>query len=165
MAAITIYSDFGAPKNKVWHCFPLFPHLFAMKWWDQMPWSSFSEGWALSQLFHSPLSLSSRGFLGPLLFLPNLLISQASLQIFLFDYFIYRRIRCLWHELVLKFINWIDQNHDVLSLKIMNLQGISYQPGVLLLKVMAVALKGFKIKKWFQSVKLLPKQRKRSPPM
>ena len=30
-----------------------------MKWWDQMPWSSFSEYWALSQLFHSPLSLSS----------------------------------------------------------------------------------------------------------
>ena len=28
-----------------------------------MPWSSFSECWALSQLFHSPLSLSSRGFL------------------------------------------------------------------------------------------------------
>ena len=28
-----------------------------MKWWDRMPWSSFSECWALSQLFHSPLSL------------------------------------------------------------------------------------------------------------
>ena len=28
-----------------------------------MPWSSFSECWALRQLFHSPLSLSSRGFL------------------------------------------------------------------------------------------------------
>ena len=37
-----------------------------MKWWDRMPWSSFSECWALSQLFHSPLSLSSRGFLVPL---------------------------------------------------------------------------------------------------
>ena len=24
-----------------------------MKWWDRMPWSSFSECWALSQLFHS----------------------------------------------------------------------------------------------------------------
>ena len=33
-------------------------HLFAVKWWDQMPWSSFSECWALSQLSHSPLSLS-----------------------------------------------------------------------------------------------------------
>ena len=28
-------------KKKVWQ-FPLFPHLFPMKWWDQMPWSSFS---------------------------------------------------------------------------------------------------------------------------
>ena len=32
MAAITICSDFGAPKNKVWQ-FPLCPHLFPMKWW------------------------------------------------------------------------------------------------------------------------------------
>ena len=31
----------------------MFLHLFTMKWWDQMPWSSFSECWALSQLFHS----------------------------------------------------------------------------------------------------------------
>ena len=38
--------------------------------WDQMPWSWFSECRASSQLFHSPLSLSSRGFLLPLHFLP-----------------------------------------------------------------------------------------------
>ena len=63
MAVITICSDFGAQENKVWHLFPLFPHLFPMKWWDQMPWSSFSECWILSQLFHSPLLLSSRGCL------------------------------------------------------------------------------------------------------
>ena len=62
MAAISICSDSGAPKNKVWH-FPLFPHLFPIKWWDQMPWSYFSECWVLSQLFHSPFSLSSRGSL------------------------------------------------------------------------------------------------------
>ena len=30
--------DFGAHKNKL-SLFPLFPHLFAMTWWDQMPWS------------------------------------------------------------------------------------------------------------------------------
>ena len=48
----------------------LSPHLFATKWWDQMPWSSFSECWVLSQLFHSPLSLSSRGSLVLLPFLP-----------------------------------------------------------------------------------------------
>ena len=41
--------------------FPWFPHLFAVKWWDQMPWSYFSECWVISQLFHCPLSLSSRG--------------------------------------------------------------------------------------------------------
>ena len=73
MAAVTICSDFGGPKNKVWQ-FPLFPHLFAIKWWDWMPWSLFTECWfffsffffecwVLSQLFHSPLSLSSRGSL------------------------------------------------------------------------------------------------------
>ena len=39
----------------------IFPHLFAMKWWDQMPWSQFCEYWVLSQLFHSPLSPSSTG--------------------------------------------------------------------------------------------------------
>ena len=39
MAAITICSDFGAPRPKSQPIFPLFPHLFAMKWWDQMPWS------------------------------------------------------------------------------------------------------------------------------
>ena len=33
---------FEAQKNKVW-LFPLFPHLFPMKWWDWMPWSLFFE--------------------------------------------------------------------------------------------------------------------------
>ena len=31
MATVTICSDFGAPKNKVSHCFHCFPHPFAMK--------------------------------------------------------------------------------------------------------------------------------------
>ena len=78
MAVVTICSDFGVPKNKVWHCFPLFPHRFPVKWWDQMPWSSFSECWALSQLFYSPLSLSSRGFLN----LAFKLLQQPSTQYF-----------------------------------------------------------------------------------
>ena len=38
MAAVTICSDFGAQENESLSQFPLFPHLFAMKWWDQMPW-------------------------------------------------------------------------------------------------------------------------------
>ena len=46
------------------------PHLFTMKWWDQMPWSSFFKCWVLRQCFHSPLSPSSRGSLIPLHFLP-----------------------------------------------------------------------------------------------
>ena len=50
------------PK-KIKSQFPLFPHLFAMKLWDRMPWSLFSGCWVLSQFFHSPLSLSSRGSL------------------------------------------------------------------------------------------------------
>ena len=37
MAAVTICSDFGVQKNSL-SLFPLFPHLFAMKWQDWMPW-------------------------------------------------------------------------------------------------------------------------------
>ena len=32
----------------------IFPHLFAMKWWDRMPWTSFFECWVFSQLSNSP---------------------------------------------------------------------------------------------------------------
>ena len=62
MAAVIICSDFGAQENKVCHCFHFYPQLFAIKWWDQMSWSSFFEHWVLSQLLHSPLSHSTRGF-------------------------------------------------------------------------------------------------------
>ena len=48
MGAVTICRDFGALKRKSCHCFHFFPHLFAMKWWDQMPWSQFFECWVLS---------------------------------------------------------------------------------------------------------------------
>ena len=67
---MTICSDSGAQKIKS-DTVSTIPHLFAIKWWDQMPWSLFSECWALGQFFHSPLSLSSRGFLVPLHFLPQ----------------------------------------------------------------------------------------------
>ena len=49
------------PKKSL-SLFPLFPHLFAMKWWNRMPWSWFSECWVLSQPFILPLLLSSRGY-------------------------------------------------------------------------------------------------------
>ena len=35
----SLHSDFGAQENKICHCFHFFPHLFATKWWGQMPWS------------------------------------------------------------------------------------------------------------------------------
>ena len=35
--AVTICSDFGAHSKKSLLLFPLFLHLFAMKWWDQKP--------------------------------------------------------------------------------------------------------------------------------
>ena len=55
MASVTVCSDFGAPQNKICHCFHFFPHLFAMKWWDWMPWSSLF--WMLSS--QPAFSLSS----------------------------------------------------------------------------------------------------------
>ena len=74
------------PSNHLTLCRPLLllPSIFPSikvfsKWvgssnqvlgWDRMPWSSFSECWALSQLLHSPLSLSSRSSLVLLCFLP-----------------------------------------------------------------------------------------------
>ena len=63
MAAVTIYSDFGARKSKVCHCFNCFS--IYLPWSDGtgLPWSLFSDCWALSQLFNSLLSLSSRGSL------------------------------------------------------------------------------------------------------
>ena len=69
MTAVTICSDFGARENKICHCFHFSP--------IYMPWNDGTGchdlcflNIALSQLFHSPLSLSSRGSLVPLCFLP-----------------------------------------------------------------------------------------------
>ena len=43
MAAITICSDFGAPQNKVWHCFHCFPIYF--------PWSDLTYALIIRHLF------------------------------------------------------------------------------------------------------------------
>ena len=65
--------------------FPLFPHLSAMKWWDHMPWSSFFE-FFLSQLFHSSLSLSSRGSLFSSSLLSAIrVVSSAYLRLLIFS--------------------------------------------------------------------------------
>ena len=39
MAKVSVHRDFGAQEKKNLSLFPLFPHLFAMKWWDLAPWS------------------------------------------------------------------------------------------------------------------------------
>ena len=55
-----------------------------MKWWDWMPWSSFSECWALSQLFH----LTSFTFLKRLFSSSSLsairVVSSAYLKLLIF---------------------------------------------------------------------------------
>ena len=57
----------GSPRKENLSLLPPLPLLFAMK---LMPWPSFFECWVVSQLFNSSLSLSSRGSLVPLSFLP-----------------------------------------------------------------------------------------------
>ena len=62
-------SDFGAQKNKASHCLHFFPSIcHEVMGLDDM--ILFFEGQALSLLFHSPVSPSSRGSLVPLCFLP-----------------------------------------------------------------------------------------------
>ena len=56
----------------------------AMKWWDWIPWPSFFECCILSQLFHSPLLLSSRSSSVPLYFLP---LGWCHLHIWAHSYF------------------------------------------------------------------------------
>ena len=62
----TIWATREAPPRK-WNLslFSLLPHLFAMKWWDKMPWSSSFDCSVLSQVFHFLLLPSIRGSLSP----------------------------------------------------------------------------------------------------
>ena len=75
MVAVTICNNLGAQENKACHCFYFFPFY--------LPWSWFFECWVLSQLFHSPLSLLSRGSL-VLHFLPTRVLSSAYLRLLIF---------------------------------------------------------------------------------
>ena len=88
-----------------------------MKWWGWMPWSSFFECWILSQLFHSPLSPSSRGSLGLLHFL---LLGWYHLHIWGYWYFPWQsRLQLVphpaWH------FTWC-------TLHMLNKQGDNIQP-------------------------------------
>ena len=66
MVAVIISSDFGAEENKKSLTVFIVSPSICHKWWDRMPWSLFFECWVLSQLFHSPLSLTSWGSSVPL---------------------------------------------------------------------------------------------------
>ena len=69
-AAVTICSDFGAQENKVCQCFHCFP--ICLSWSDGTGCRDllFFECGVLSQIFHSPLSLSPRDSLVSCCFLP-----------------------------------------------------------------------------------------------
>ena len=83
MAAVTIWSDFGSPQNKVWHCYHCFPIYF--------PWSDGARChdqnfWMLS--FKPTFSLSSFTFIKRLLSSSSLsairLVSSAYLRLLIF---------------------------------------------------------------------------------
>ena len=82
LVAITICSDFGAPQNKVCHCFHCFP--------IHLPWSDGTgsmilvyECWVLNQLFHFLPSLFSRGS-SVLLHFAIRVVSSAYLRLLIF---------------------------------------------------------------------------------
>ena len=83
MAAVTICSDFGAPKNKVWQCFHCFPIYF--------PWSDGTRCHDLSFLnveFKPTFSLSSFTFIKRLFSSSSLsairVMSSAYLRLLIF---------------------------------------------------------------------------------
>ena len=86
MAAITICSDFGAPQNKVWHCFPIyFPwsdgarcHIFVFWMLSFKPTFSLSSftfiKWVFSSSSMSAIRMGSSAYLKLLIFLLAILI-------------------------------------------------------------------------------------------
>ena len=83
MAAITICSDFGAPKNKVWHCFHCFPIYLPWRggtmilvFWmlSFKPTFSLSTFTFIKRLFSSAIRVVSSAYLRWLIFLPAILL-------------------------------------------------------------------------------------------
>ena len=83
MAAVTICSDFGAQKNKVWHCFHCFPIYFP---WSDGPDAMTFVFWILS--FKPTFSLSSFTFIKRLLSSSSLsairVVSSTYLRLLIF---------------------------------------------------------------------------------
>ena len=83
MAAVTNSSNLGAQGKKICHCFHFFPFYWPWSWFIY-DLSMILKCWILNQLFDSPLSLSSRGFLVPLYFLHTKAVSSAYLRLLIF---------------------------------------------------------------------------------
>ena len=83
MAAVTICSDFGVPKNKVWHCLHCFPIYFP---WSDGPDAMTFVFWILS--FKPSFSLSSFTFIKRLLSSSSLsairVVSSTYLRLLIF---------------------------------------------------------------------------------
>ena len=109
-----LISWWQSPSTVIWEpkkknlSVSIFSRLLAIKWLDQMPWRSFFKFWVLSQLFHSPLSPSSRGFLILLHFLP---LEWYHLHIWSYWYFL-----CSLDS-SLQFIQ-LRISHDVLCIEV-----------------------------------------------
>ena len=72
------------PKKMKYLTVSLFSHLFAMKYWDWMPWALFFECWMLSPLFYSPLSPSSRRLFSSSSLSAIRVVSSAYLRLLIF---------------------------------------------------------------------------------
>ena len=79
MPAVIIHRNFGAQENKTCPRFQFFPHQFSIKWWDQMPWSSFF--WILS--FKPAFSLSCFPFIKRLFSSSSLSAIRVLLSVYL----------------------------------------------------------------------------------
>ena len=97
LAAVTIFSDFGAQENRICHCIPFFPCYWL--WSDGTRWNdvNFFECWILHQIFHSIFSPSSRGSLVPLHLLP---LDWYHLRIWGCWYFSQKFDSSLWFMLI-----------------------------------------------------------------
>ena len=98
-----------------------------------MPWSLFFECWAFSQLFHSPLSPSSRGSLVPLHFLPYSLSAHLRLLIFFPEVLL--MLHQAWHFIwvFMNITSWTIPNQIYYILcswrKISSIQSTKTRPG------------------------------------
>ena len=96
-------------KQKRLSLFPLFPQLFAMKWWHQMPWSYFSECWVLGQFFHSPLDYKYHliPFKESFIICICCILLFCSIQhTYLFYFFVAFQSICNWDLLLSFFFNY-----------------------------------------------------------